>query len=175
MKKLIYFAAFAVATAACTNAPETASNESAAAGSMPEIEVVEVSTNGTTADFSIEGMSCEMNCVSSVKSTLADMEGVTNIDFPDFSGDNDVNHGMVSFDAEKVTPEEMVAAIQKLYDGQYKVKHVKVEKGNGIETGGSPATEENVEEVAPAETAGAVSTSTSFEMPNLFDMFTKVF
>ena len=174
MKKIAFVSmmVFSGLMVACSTAEEP--TESATTAAMPEIEIVTVSGEGNTiADFSVAGMSCEMNCVSSVKGTLADIDGVFNIDFPEFSGENEVNHGFVEFDADKVSPEDMVAAIQELYEGTYTVKHVKVEQHNGEAAPVEETTPVEEEQAAPVSTS--VETSTSFQMPNLLDLVKGLF
>lgn len=174
MKKIAFVSmmVFSGLMVACSTTGEP--TDGSATVGMPEIEIVTVNGQGhTVADFSVAGMSCEMNCVSSVKGTLADIEGVFTIDFPEFSGDNDVNHGFVEFDADKVSAEDMVAAIQELYDGTYTVKHVIVEKHNGEVVPAEETAPSKVEPTAPV--SSVIETSTSFEMPNLLDLVKGLF
>ena len=77
------------------------------------------------ADLGISGMVCEMNCVGSVKKTLLGMNGVESMDI-EFDPDLDVNHAFVKFDDKIISKEEMISAIEKLNDKQYKVESSEV-------------------------------------------------
>ena len=80
----------------------------------------------TLADLSIEGMSCEMMCGGSIKKALAAL-GVTGtvIKMSEVEGPD---HALVTYDPAKITDAEMIQAIQKLHDGQYKVLAVTITK-----------------------------------------------
>ena len=81
----------------------------------------------TIADISIDGMSCEMMCGSSIKKALAALPGVNSTEIKFIEGDVR-DHAVVNYDAAKISDAEMVDAIQSLYDGQYKVVAVKITK-----------------------------------------------
>lgn len=172
MKKLRFIAVVMLSglMMACTSSEEP-TTDAAATTNMPDIEVVKVNNEGTVADFSIGGMACEMNCVGSIKTTLAEMEGVETIEFPDFSGENETNHGIVKYNPEVVSPEKMVAAIHGLYDGQYNVTHVKVEEGETSDASSSDAGADD----GTNTSSSTVETSSSVEMPNLLDLFARLF
>lgn len=87
---------------------------------------ISTGTPVTTADLSIEGMSCEMMCGGSIKKALAAL-GVEATEIKMSEGDAP-DHAIVTYDDGKVTDTQMVEAIQKLYDGQYKVKAVNITK-----------------------------------------------
>lgn len=112
-----------------TEAPEPM--EQAAARTSIERVVEEVAVAGgvaaTFADISIDGMSCEMMCGSSIKKALAKLPGVNSTEIKFIEGD-ETDHAVVNYDAAKVTDEEMINTIQGLYDGQYKVVAVKITK-----------------------------------------------
>lgn len=81
----------------------------------------------TMADLSIEGMSCEMMCGGSIKKALAQLPGVAGTEITFIEGE-ERDHAVVTYDESKVSDADMVAAIQKLHDGQYKVLAVKITK-----------------------------------------------
>ncbi|MEO8590214.1 MAG: heavy-metal-associated domain-containing protein [Flavobacteriales bacterium] len=87
---------------------------------------ISTGTPVTTADLSIEGMSCEMMCGGSIKKALAAL-GVEATEIKMSEGDAP-DHAIVTYNESKVTDAQMVEAIQKLYDGQYKVKAVNITK-----------------------------------------------
>lgn len=80
----------------------------------------------TMADLSIEGMSCEMMCGGSIKKALAALGvNATEIRMSEVEGPD---HAIVTYDESKVSDAQMVAAIQELYDGQYKVLAITITK-----------------------------------------------
>jgi copper chaperone CopZ len=104
--------------------------------------VEEVAISGkvltTFADLSITGMSCEMMCGGSIKKALAKLPGVNSTEIKFVEGEEN-DHAIVDYDATKVTDEQLIGAIQDLYDGQYKVVAVKITKQ--IPAAGTAATD----------------------------------
>ena len=100
-----------------------------AAGIERVVEQVAISsgTPVTVADLSIEGMSCAMMCGGSIKKALALLPGVSGTEIKFIEGE-ERDHAVVTYDESKVSDAEMVEAIQKLHDGQYKVLAVKITK-----------------------------------------------
>ncbi len=78
-----------------------------------------------TAAIVIEGMSCEMACVSAVNKTMKGLEGTSNIDMH-FDASLTLDTCYVDFNAEKITPNDMIQAIQETNGGLYKVKSVEI-------------------------------------------------
>lgn len=108
----------------------------------------------TTADISIDGMTCEMMCGGSIKKALGALPGIASTEIKFTEGDEQ-DHAIVTFDESKVSDAQMIEAIQKLYDGQYKVLAVKITKqvkaNNGASTEGAATKEEHqVNVLAPA-------------------------
>lgn len=100
-----------------------------AAGIERVVEEVAISSGSpvTMADLSIDGMSCEMMCGGSIKKALALLPGVSGTEIKFIEGE-ERDHAVVTYDESKVSDAEMVEAIQKLHDGQYKVLAVKITK-----------------------------------------------
>ena len=121
-------ALLAIVLASCSSTDRPAADVAAAA---IERTVKEVSIDGgepvTFADLSIDGMSCEMMCGGSIKKALAKLPGVNSTEIKFVEGD-ERDHAIVAYDESKVTDAEMIEAIQKLHDGQYKVLAVEVTK-----------------------------------------------
>ncbi|MBL7950532.1 MAG: heavy-metal-associated domain-containing protein [Flavobacteriales bacterium] len=119
--------------------------------------VEEVAVSGTVpttlADLSITGMSCEMMCGGSIKKALAALPGVNSTEINFIEGDES-DHAVVNYDATKVSDDQLISAIQNLYDGQYKVVAVKITKqvaAAGASAAEAPKTEEKgVSVVDPA-------------------------
>ncbi len=121
----------------------------------------------TMADLSIEGMSCEMMCGGSIKKALAGL-GVTNTEIK-MNESEGPDHAIVTYDASKVSDAQMIEAIQKLYDGQYKVVAVTVTKEVKGTSASNAGTEESKEE-------GAVSVSIPKEVvvPSIVALLTRI-
>lgn len=79
-----------------------------------------------TAKIAVDGMSCSKMCTGSIAGCLKKMDGVktTEVYFDPERKAGDF--ATVEFDEKKVTEKEMIAAIEKLNDGQYKVKSVEI-------------------------------------------------
>lgn len=122
--------------------------------SVPEVAlqgiertVEEVAVAGapvTTADLSIEGMSCAMMCGGSIKKALAQLPGVVSTEIEFIEGD-ERDHAVVTYDPAQVDDAQMVEAIQKLHDGQYKVLAVKITRQVQGKTAGGTETQESEE------------------------------
>jgi Cu+-exporting ATPase len=71
------------------------------------------------AEFSIEGMTCEIGCARTIEKKMAKMEGVkfAKVDF-------DKKLAMVEYDQAKVTPKSLEETVAKVGD-VYKVKDMK--------------------------------------------------
>ncbi len=81
----------------------------------------------TTADLTIEGMSCEMMCGGSIKKALAQLPGVSSTEIEFHEGDA-ADRAIVTYDAAQVDDAALVQAVHALYDGQYKVTGVAITK-----------------------------------------------
>jgi len=79
-----------------------------------------------TAKIAVDGMSCSKMCTGAIAGCLKKMEGVkaTEIYFdPERKAED---FATIEYDEKKITEKEMIAAIEKLNDGQYKVKSVEI-------------------------------------------------
>ncbi|MES2629752.1 MAG: heavy-metal-associated domain-containing protein [Bacteroidota bacterium] len=79
-----------------------------------------------TAKIAVDGMSCSKMCTGAIEGCLKKIDGVkvTRVYFdPERKADD---FAAIEFDDKKVTEKEMIAAIEKLNDGQYKVKSVEI-------------------------------------------------
>jgi len=123
---LAYILAFSV-LAACSSTSEQ-SKETADANGVKITRTVVKDANEAkcTAKIAVQGMSCAMACGGSIKNCLKGIDGVQKADvfFDPERKTDDV--ATVEFDNKVVTEKEMIAAIQKLNDGQYKVKSVEI-------------------------------------------------
>jgi copper chaperone CopZ len=92
----------------------------------PEITnvIMEGSKEKRVAILEIEGMMCEIGCVSKVKKELLELEGVSNV-FMDFDSDRETNFANVEYDIKKVSLFSIYNSVNIIADGRlYGVKAV---------------------------------------------------
>jgi len=157
----------------CGNTTVEDTTMKAAANVVRTVQEVGISSGVpvTSADISIDGMSCEMMCGGSIKKALAKLPGITSTKIEFIEGDEQ-DHAIISYDDTKVTDAEMIEAIQALHDGQYKVMAVKVTKQV------KSATSSNKEAVKPKENgpvaAASCAPTSSIIIPSLFAILTRI-
>jgi len=88
---------------------------------------VEGTARKNTAAIVIEGMSCEMACVSSVNKTVIALEGTSNINIH-FDADQKTDTCFVDYDETVISPNELIGAIQNCNGGAYAVKAIELIK-----------------------------------------------
>jgi len=124
-------------------------------------ESQEGSAEKYVASLAITGMSCQMMCGSMITKTLAGLDGVKNTEI-EFESAEEANFAIVEFDARKVSEKEMIAAVEKIADGHYKVASVKVVHY-------LPAN-------AAAESgATSYNQKLDYKLPNIFSVFSRLF
>lgn len=105
-------------SAGCTNKEEKKEEK---------IEIVKNVTEGeeseNIATLSIEGMTCEVGCAGFITKKLSKMDGVLSAEVV-----FEENKAKVKFDDAKISEKELIAEIQNLNEGQYKVTKVEIEK-----------------------------------------------
>ena len=79
--------------------------------------------HNSTSTFSIEGMTCEIGCVRTVKSHLSKMNGVIDIEMK-FDTARTVDYSVVKFDSKLVSETEMKDEIESIANGLYSVVDV---------------------------------------------------
>lgn len=111
--------------------------------------------NVIVSDYSIDGMVCAMGCAKTIQDELAETNGVAACEVDFESG-----KAHVEYDKTQLSENDIIALIEGMADGQYKVSEWKeeVEKEIEVEEGGE--TEESLTEVSLP----------SFEIPNLFSL-----
>lgn len=119
IKKLLLTVVVLVFSLACKN------------NASPEIKTIETESTDlvtnkvdpniiyTKAEFSIEGMTCEIGCAKSIEKKMAKMDGVkfAKVDF-------DKKLAMVEYDQAKVSPKSLEETVAKAGE-VYKVKDMK--------------------------------------------------
>ena len=121
----------------------------------------------TTADLSIEGMSCEMMCGGSIKKALAAL-GVTGTEIKMNEAEGP-DHAIVTYDDGKITDVQMIEAIQKLHDGQYKVLAVSITK----EVLGTSASNSDAEQKVEEEGV-SVSVPEEVVLPSILAILSRI-
>lgn len=132
-------------------------------------EVTEVlAENVITADYSVEGMVCAMGCAKTIQDELAEMNGITacTVNFEE-------GKAHVEYDKTQLSENEIVALIEGMADGKYKVSEW--QEKNEVEE--STTSEESVEIDESEENDEGEQSLTEvevvlpdFEIPNLFSL-----
>lgn len=149
---------------ACTGTDQTSDAEI-----NSDVKVTFTEESGTSekymANIAIDGMACEMMCGSKIAGELNGLNGVKNTEI-DFKGEGEVNFAVVEFDANTVSEQEMIEAVQAIANGHYKVNAVEVKH---VVAGAE--TEDEVEE----EKVSALKPTLQYQLPNIFSVFTRLF
>jgi mercuric ion binding protein len=114
----------------------------------------------TVADYAIEGMVCAMGCAATIEKDIASLTGVVNSEV-----DYEVGKAHFEFDASAISEKEIIAKIESIADGQYKVnKWVEAERLEElIET-------KEVDDSEKSESTITNVSLPSFKIPNLFTL-----
>lgn len=119
IKKLLLTVVVLVFSLACKNnaSPEIKTIETESADLVTN--KVDPNIIYTKAEFSIEGMTCEIGCAKSIEKKMAKMDGVkfAKVDF-------DKKLAMVEYDQAKVSPKSLEETVAKAGE-VYKVKDMK--------------------------------------------------
>jgi mercuric ion binding protein len=143
--KSIFLLTIFVAIFSCENNEEHNEDSSA-------VEVSE--KNLTFADYAVEGMVCAMGCAATIEKDVKGLNGVvaSNVDY-------ESGKAHFEFDNSIVSEKEIIAKIEGIANGQYKVGTWSEEKE-----------EENEVEATDTEKPITEVTLPSFEIPNLFHL-----
>ena len=135
--------------------------------SSDENATIEINTeNIIVADYAIDGMVCAMGCAKTIQDEVAEMEGVANCEV-----NYEEKTAHIEFDGGQLSENDVIAKIESLADGKYKVN----------ELGNNEANEETIEEVEvdnveegeDSEESVVEVSLPSFEIPNLFELLFK--
>lgn len=164
--KILGFSALLFGTiTACEQSESVAENTSK---EVTSDEVFAVEPN-SVALVEVQGMSCEMGCGSEIRKGLKSSGAVASTKFVDFDADNETNIARIEFDDADLTDADIKKIIEGLNDGQFTVGAIEI---NQLEkTSETKTSEVNTEEVKKSEKATATMSETSWEFPNLFDLF----
>ena len=117
------------------------------------------------AKLAVEGMSCAVMCGGLIKKSLKSLHGVE-IANVDFDKDQSVDFAEVEYDENLVTEKELIAAIQKLNNGQYKVKSVEI-----VVSKTSYKKTDAEEDKDDENKVSAFQQLDNVSIPNIFDVF----
>lgn len=122
------------------------------------------------ADLTIEGMSCEINCVNTVKKALGKVDGVTQVAI-DFDAERKEDFCNVQFDSQVLNVQSLQAIIESVNDGAYKVTESESKK---IEA--SEDTKESAFNFGSSSPNNRINTaSSSFSLPSILDFVVALF
>ena len=125
------------------------------------VDKTEISAeNLLVADFAIEGMVCAVGCAKTIEEEVGTLSGVA-VSTVDFES----GKAHFEFDKSKLSEKEIIAKIESLADGQYKVGKWKEQVESSEKT--SPDASENTNTEAEDQTKVKVNLP-SFQIPNLF-------
>lgn len=103
--------------------------ETAAEPKQEEVQVETVETTDApatkevvanqTIDFKVDGMTCAMGCAAKIEKELNALPGVAHakVDF-------DAKRAVVSFDSQQLSQDQILAKVESIADGTYKVSDV---------------------------------------------------
>jgi copper chaperone CopZ len=110
----VVFAAVAAAFTGCNSCTDVKITEKIVHGELEH----------SVASISVEGMMCQIACGGKIRKELMELPGVANANSK-FQAGRDVNFVEVEFNAERVTVEELIYAVEDIADGKlYRVDAV---------------------------------------------------
>ncbi len=163
---------FAVLVSACSSSSTEKTVAEDNGITITKTVVKDAPESKCTAKIAVDGMSCSVMCAGAIKGTLKKMDGVQVADVYFDPERKKSDFATIEFDNKKVTEKEMIAAIEKLNDGQYKVKSVEIV----ISEVSYQKIDEKLEkkdEKSPAPKVTAFNTI-SIVMPSIFAILDKV-
>lgn len=125
------------------------------------------------AALTINGMSCEINCVSSVKKALNKMDGVTEVTI-DFDSEREGDFCSVKYDKNLLNVQSIQSVIESINDGAYKVTESSVKE---IEND-KPQSKSTAYMFSSHSSSRKISTGTSsssFDIPSILDFVVAIF
>lgn len=113
MKKLFYIVPFFLLSCNATDSDI-----------VSEEKTVEIAKEDILADtvikIEIEGMTCEMGCVTTIRNKVNRMKGVTNFGM-DFDAERTSDYAKIQFDSRVVSSEDIKNTIEGIAQGIYSV------------------------------------------------------
>lgn len=116
----------------------------------------------------IEGMVCEKGCGSSIRKELKSTGAVANCSF-DFEEERKANVAKIAFDKNKITADEIIKIVSSMNEKQFSVT-----KSETVQLEEAAVSEEATTGSNSKERAKINVSETSFEMPNLLRLFSRL-
>ena len=134
---------------------------------LAEVKVVVEPNRVLTME--LDGMVCSMGCGGSIRKELNATGAIADCDF-DFEDERATDLATIQFDKDKITADEIVKIVSEINDGQFSIGKTESE-----EFMAAPAVKEN--NTSSHRTSDAkikVVSSSSFQVPNIFDLFSSL-
>lgn len=127
----------------------------------------------TEADITIEGMSCEINCVSSVKKALRKVDGITSVEI-DFDAERNGDYCKVQYDNAALNIQSIQTIIESVNNGEYKVTESNEKELE--ETSSKKSTAFNFSGSSKSNNVNtSTNTGSSFSIPSILDFVVALF
>lgn len=120
----------------------------------------------------VAGMTCEQGCGGTIRMALKETGAVDRCSF-DFKENRDVNTAFITFDKDKITADKIVAIIEKLNDHQFTTSNASTRPLEAMTESSETTPSITVTETEKSVKEIGVS-ATSFELPNLFELFSRM-
>ena len=114
----------------------------------------------------LDGMVCSMGCGGSIRKELNASGAIADCDF-DFEDERTTDVATIQFDKNKITADEIVKIVSEMNDGQFSIGKTSSEEFIAAPT----VKEDNTSSRRASDAKIKVVSSTSFRMPNIFDLF----
>ena len=164
MKKIVLFAVLSTVLVACQSGEKAGDAESQ--NIEATLEMTEVVPN-QIATIEVDGMTCVMGCGGTIRTSLMETNAVSAVEF-DFEMGRSLNTATITFDKNEISLEEMVELLTKINDGQFSTGETKLSNLPELHGGEANSSAHCSEAVIEASTS-------SFEMPNVLDIFSGIF
>ncbi|MFT6921460.1 MAG: hypothetical protein ACJA1C_000454 [Crocinitomicaceae bacterium] len=131
---------------------------------LAEVKVVVEPNRVLTIE--LDGMVCSMGCGGSIRKELNATGAIADCDF-DFEDERTTDVATIQFDKNKITADEIVKIVSEMNDGQFSIGKTASEEFIAAPT----VKEDNTSSRRTSDAKIKVVSSTSFRMPNIFDLF----
>ncbi len=125
MKKLLFIPAFLIFVSCGSNEKIDDKTPSTDNNSIAQADITEAPTPNAQCELIVEGMTCEIGCVRTIKSHLSKMDGIT-FNVIDFNPERTEDFVTVQFDSNQVSLADVTDEIEGIAQGIYDVTESKV-------------------------------------------------
>lgn len=171
LKSLVIIGIAALAAAACSSSSSSREVKKVEGVTVTRSVVKDAAEDKCTAKIAVDGMSCAKMCGGSIKKCLKSIDGIRSAEI-DFAENQDPDFATVEFDNKVVTEKEMITAIEKLNNGQYKVRSVEIV----VSEVSYEKIDKSVDKKDEKPTSGKVTAfnTISIVIPNVFEILSAV-